>query len=963
MHNIKLLTLILFLGVAGIGYAQSIEGTKNFSHKKVTVKISSLEQKQAESPPPVKVPNNNWKPPLLEVSDSEVIYKEPSGFSRNNMRTIMEQSPAPDTTIRGLGDPGNIIPPDVNGAAGPDHLMITLNTDVRIMDKQGNDLFTTSLNIFWSSLPGSNSTFDPKVLYDPYENRWMLVTASGSNPVSSRLYIGVSATSDPLGDWNMYWIDTDDQNIAWFDYPSIGFNKKWITVSGNMFGGAYYRTVFVIDKQAAYAGAETIPYTRFATGEAFTIVPSITYDSLSEDMYCIATSSGNSGGYGYIKKFRISGKTDSPVFEYQGAIGVPDPWDGWAGQSGNFLPQLGSSEKINSVDSRMENVIYRNNKLWAVHHIFVPAGNPVRTDVQWWNLDTSGVILQRGRIQDTTNLFSFAFATIAVNAHEDIMIGHGVFSSSQYAGSGYSFRAYYDDSSSMRSYYQYKDGEAPYYKDFGGGRNRWGDYTATCVDPVNDVNFWTIQEYAASPQNTWGTWWASVKPSFPPEADFTADETIIPTGDYVSFTDLTAGIPDNWYWTFDGGDPGNSTLQNPDSVHYSEEGTYGVTLIASNDLGTDTIVKESYITVSSTILPEVDFMADREIVCTGKTVSFTDLSKYSPIEWEWQFDPSDVTFVEGTSSTSQNPKVVFDKGGSFSVTLTVWNLNGSSTLTKFDMIAAGGIEPYFNETFDSLDLANGLWTVENPDDDVTWELYDLNSGNNHKTAVGVDFSNYYFIGERDRLISPNFNLEGLSSASLEFQHAYAQRFTGMTDSLIVYVSADCGETWTRVYEGGEDGSGNFATHELTDNFWPVNYWDWCMAGWGASCISIDLTPWAGQPNIRIAFETYSNYGNPLMIDNVSVSQYVGTDEIVQDNDELQVFPNPSGGSFTVVIPGNRSMNRLRLINRMGQTVYSADFTAQKKRVEVRPPNQLPPGLYFLKITGTKETLIEKVIIR
>ncbi|NOX87219.1 MAG: PKD domain-containing protein [Chlorobi bacterium] len=670
MYIRRLLTLTLFLGAAGFCYAQPIKGTKNFTHKKVTVKISSLEQVKAESPPPVKVPNKNWKPPLLKVSEDEVIYKEPLGFRTTGIRTFREQSPAPDTTIQGLGDPGNIIPPDVNGAAGPDHLMITLNTEVRIMDKKGNDLFTTSLNNFWSALPGSSATFDPKVLYDPYEQRWMIVTASGSNPVISRLFVGVSATSDPLGEWYMYWIDTDAQNQAWFDYPSIGFNKKWITVSGNMFGGAFYRTVFVIDKPAAYDGEETIPYTRFATTQAFTIVPSITYDSTTEDMYCIATSSGNTGGYGYIKKFRISGETDNPVFEYQGAIGVPDPWDGWAGQNGNFLPQLGSSEKINAVDSRMENVIYRNNKLWAVHHIYVPAGNPVRTDVQWWNLDTSGVILQRGRIRDTTNLFSFAFATIAVNAHEDIMIGHGVFSSSQYAGSGYSFKAYYDDSSSMRSYYQYKDGEAPYYKDFGSGRNRWGDYTATCVDPENDVDFWTIQEYAASPQNTWGTWWAFLKPSFPPVADFTADDTIIPTGEIVNFTDLTAGVPDNWNWTFEGGDPASSVLQNPDSIQYNQEGTYHVGLIASNDLGTDTIVKESYITVSSSILPDVDFRADKEIVCTDETVTFTDLTKYSPIIWDWQFDPSDVTFVEGTSSTSQNPKVVFDKAGSFSVTLT-----------------------------------------------------------------------------------------------------------------------------------------------------------------------------------------------------------------------------------------------------------------------------------------------------
>ncbi len=962
MQKIKIFTFIFFLGVSGIGTAQSIEGIRKHTQNKMTIKVSSLEQVNPESPPPFKVPNKNWKPPLLKVNDTEVIYREPQGFRKTNVGTVREQSPAPDTTIRGLGDPGNIIPPDVNGAAGPDHLMITLNTQVRIQDKQGNNLFTTTLGNFWSSLPGSGATFDPKILYDPYGHRWILVTASGSNPVVSKLFIGVSATPDPLGDWNMYWIDTDDQNKSWFDYPSIGFNKKWITVSGNMFGGDYYRTVFVFDKSAAYNGEETVPYTRFATGEAFTIVPSVTYDSTAEDMYCLATSNGNSGGYGYIKKFRISGETDNPAFEYQGAIGVPEPWDDWAGQSGNFLPQLGSSEKINSVDSRMENVIFRNNKLWAVHHIFVPAGNPQRTDIQWWNLDTSGVILQRGRIEDSTNLFCYAFPTIAVNAHEDMLIGHDVFSSNQYAGAAYSFKAYYDDTNSIRTDYQYKDGEAPYYKDFGSSRNRWGDYSATCVDPVNDINFWTIQEYAASPQNTWGTWWATLKPSFPPVADFTSDDTLIPVGEDVNFSDLTAGVPANWEWSFEGAGPDSSSDQNPDSIFYNQEGSFRVRLIVSNDLGTDTVIKESYITTSSTLLPDVDFMADGEVVCTEVTVSFTDLSKYSPIQWEWQFDPSDVTFVEGTSGTSQNPKVVFDKAGKYAVTLTVWNLNGSSQLTKFDMITAGGIEPYYSQTFDSGSFSDNLWTVENPDDDITWELFNLGEPGENKIAAGVNFSEYYTIGERDRLISPPFNLEGMNSASLEFQHAYAQRYEGMTDSLIVYVSADCGQNWTRVFAGGEDGSGNFATHEPVDGFWPSHYGDWCMAGWGASCFDVNLTPWAGQANVRIAFETYSDYGNPLMIDKISISQYVGMEASSSEKKDLKVYPNPANGSFHVVIPEKNNYSQLKLLNHLGQTVYSTQLTGQNNVVGIQIDGGFTPGIYFLKITGTGKPLSAKVII-
>ena len=52
-----------------------------------------------------------------------------------------------------------------------------------------------------------------------------------------------------------------------------------------------------------------------------------------------------------------------------------------------------------------------------------------------------------------------------------------------------------------------KEGLASYYKIFTGSVNRWGDFSATQVDPVNDVDLWTIQEYADTPANRWSTWW------------------------------------------------------------------------------------------------------------------------------------------------------------------------------------------------------------------------------------------------------------------------------------------------------------------------------------------------------------------------------------------------------------------------------------------------------------------------
>lgn len=81
-----------------------------------------------------------------------------------------------------------------------------------------------------------------------------------------------------------------------------------------------------------------------------------------------------------------------------------------------------------------------------------------------------------------------------------------------------------------------------------------------------------------------------------PVADFVADNTEVPAGTYVNFTDISLNVPDSWSWTFEGGNPANSTDQNPE-VFYETPGIYDVSLIASNQYGEDEIIKTDYITV------------------------------------------------------------------------------------------------------------------------------------------------------------------------------------------------------------------------------------------------------------------------------------------------------------------------------------------------------------------------------
>lgn len=448
-----------------------------------------------------------------------------------------------------------------------------------------------------------------------------------------------------------------------------------------------------------------------------------------------------------------------------------------------------------------------------------------------------------------------------------------------------------------------------------------------------------------------------------PEAEFEADLTNIPAGYKVSFSDLSAGVPTSWNWTFEGGTPATSTEKNP-QVEYLATGVYGVTLVVSNPEGTDTEVKSGYITVTGTTAPEVYFIASDSVTCSGNTVQLIDMSTNFPTQWEWTITPGAFNYTNGTNQNSQNPEVVFNTSGSYSVTLEATNGAGSGSYTKEDWIQIGGMGLPFEDHFESGNFEAQGWTVENPDFFITWDVTDI--GGIYNSSARMNFVEYLAPpGDRDRLISPLFNLSDYTSVQLSFVHAYAQRHSG-TDSLIVYISSDCGGTWNRIFGMGEDGTGTFATHELmTDPFVPQSLEDWCGAGFGPQCTTLDLSEWAGMENIQVAFETYNFFGNNLYIDEVMIDGLTGSDEPFAHREGLIISPNPSDGIFSIILPYSEIKEAvLQVFNTHGSRVFEKEYADLSNSPVISASLDSPePGIYLVRlITGTK-SVSGKLLIR
>jgi PKD repeat protein len=166
-----------------------------------------------------------------------------------------------------------------------------------------------------------------------------------------------------------------------------------------------------------------------------------------------------------------------------------------------------------------------------------------------------------------------------------------------------------------------------------------------------------------------------------PNADFVGAPTQVNTNDNVQFTDKSSNSPTSWAWDF--GDTATSTVQNP-SHAYQLKGIYTVSLTARNNNGKDTETKTSYINVG--LPPKADFIPiiiPYEQYKVPMIVNFVDQSTNLPTSWQWDFG-------DGATSGEQNPTHIYQKEGTYTVTLTVRNNFGADTKVRKDLITVGG---------------------------------------------------------------------------------------------------------------------------------------------------------------------------------------------------------------------------------------------------------------------------------
>jgi hypothetical protein len=168
----------------------------------------------------------------------------------------------------------------------------------------------------------------------------------------------------------------------------------------------------------------------------------------------------------------------------------------------------------------------------------------------------------------------------------------------------------------------------------------------------------------------------------------------------------------------------------------------------------------------------------------------------------------------------------------------------------------------FTESFESSTFPPTDWLINNSDNNLTWIRKQYSGGGTNQYAATMPFYNYITnIGTYDILKTPLLDLTQDCAPALKFKVAYRQ-FPGYSDTLLIKISTDCGNTFNNIIYN--KGGNELATASyIFSEFTPASTTEWRTE-------TIDLSAFYGQ-NIIISFVGVNNYGNNLYIDDVEVS--------------------------------------------------------------------------------------------
>ncbi len=468
--------------------------------------------------------------------------------------------PSPLLTFEGLSNENNfnifgfrVNPPDPNGAVGPNHYVEMINLVFAVYSKTGTLLLgPIDTGTLWAGFAVPDCTDpsgDPIVLYDHFEDRWLLTQFTTRGP-SFYNCVAISQTGDPTGAYYRYAFTT---GFNFPDYPKYGVWTDSYVITTREFGPTieYGIGVYALERDKMLEGdpgARAVSF--FLDGNAPGMLPLVGDGLLPADIdgkqkpktdtaIPLVGTQDDGGPYGAamdaLNIWELDVKWQStPVASLTLAAQLPVasfdsifPCGVVPGtlppSSRDCLPQPGitnGSQYLDILSYRQRptwRLAYRNFKDYEslVTNQSVEA-LPGVAGVRWYEIRRTGgaySLYQQGTYAPADGVHRW-MGSVAQDKKGNMALGYSVVNGvNVYPGIRYTGRLTGDPLGQMTL------GEGVIRNGSGvqtTTNSRWGDYTSMNIDPTDDCTFWYVNEYYAvsgTPANTrpWQTRIASFK--------------------------------------------------------------------------------------------------------------------------------------------------------------------------------------------------------------------------------------------------------------------------------------------------------------------------------------------------------------------------------------------------------------------------------------------------------------------
>jgi uncharacterized repeat protein (TIGR01451 family)/filamentous hemagglutinin family protein len=581
---------LVFLGVA----AADLPGKRLPGSIGIRQTTRSIMARQAASPPPREHPDHELEYPNRDKLPQNPLAPALSRFPAadpEKERALPELEPKIHTT--GLAFDGATLtdtgafPPDSMGTVGPTQFIVFVNGRIRSFTKAGvaDGVLNADPDVFFNSVrtPVGGAvvldfTSDPQIRYDRFTSRWFLTiidvpctNATCTTTAPNRWMVAVSdAASNGTISGSTVWTFFQfqpDPGTSFLDYPSLGVDVNALYTGGSIFSsaGAFVGTNGYVIQKASILGAGPMVVTSFpnlaagagAGPESPRGVDN--FDPGATEGYIIGPDNAT---FSTIMFRRISNPGSlTPTISANIAVTVPTTTTPnrvtHAGNTG------GANGGLDSLDDRIFQAMIRNGRLWTAHNFRVSTAGVANTAAtsrngsRWYefqNLTTTPTLVQSGTVFDNAATLAAArqywIPTVTVTGQGHSVLGVSMAGTPIGATPAYVGRLAGDTLGTMTgpptvaavTYGTTTANYNPAADPGGAAGRRWGDYSFTVVDPLDDMSVWTIQEYNQA-ANSYAV--RVGKLNAPPPATPTCSGSPIafsgPTGNVVITGTATAG--------------------------------------------------------------------------------------------------------------------------------------------------------------------------------------------------------------------------------------------------------------------------------------------------------------------------------------------------------------------------------------------------------------------------------------